>query len=159
MNTRNRQDSQGPMLRLVALLRRSQGGQAITEMVLVLPLLLFLVVAIVEVGSAFRTYQILTNGVREGARAGVIAGAGAGMAQNRIQTYLDASGLDPSRASVTQSCDGLQGQCAPGSRLHVELEYPFQFRSMGPVLNLLCAGCGTGWGNVVFRTSAVMRNE
>lgn len=138
---------------------RDRSGQAITEMVLVLPILLFFLVAMVEVGSAFRTYQVLTNGVREGARSGVIPNATPNTTEARILTYLDTSGLNAASASISQSCNGPGGMCAAGSLLTVRLEYPFQFRSMGPVLNLLCSGCGTGWGNVVFRTSAVMRIE
>jgi Flp pilus assembly protein TadG len=136
-----------------------QKGQAITEMVLVLPLLLFFIVSIVEVGSAFRTYQILTNGAREGARSGVLPNATANTVATRIQAYLDSSGLDAAQATVTQACDGPQGQCSPGNRLEVALSYPFQFRAMGPVISLLPGGNAAGWGTVDLRTRAVMRIE
>jgi Flp pilus assembly protein TadG len=128
-------------------------------MVLVLPLLLFFIVSIVEVGSAFRTYQILTNGVREGARSGVLPNATVNTVQTRIQAYLESSGLDAALATVTKACDGPEGQCTPGTRLEVELSYPFQFRAMGPVISLLPGGNGAGWGTVVLQTTAVMRIE
>lgn len=147
------------MRRLRSGIVRDRAGQAMTEMVLVLPLLLFFLVSIVEVGSAFRTYQILTNGVREGARAGVLPSATSATTQARIQTYLDSSGLDATQASISQSCDGPQGTCGSGSRLEVVLEYPFQFRAMGPVMNLLGSSGGGGWGTLVLQTSAVMRIE
>jgi len=44
-------------------------GTACVEFALVAPLLIFLLLAMVEVGRAIQVQQVLTNAVREGARA------------------------------------------------------------------------------------------
>lgn len=129
------------------------------ELALILPIILFFLVAIVEMGAAFRTYQIVTNGAREGARSGVVPTGTSAIVQARINDYLTTAGLNPALAAVTQTCTGLAGACSPGSELRVEVIYPFSFRSLGPVMRLVCGGCGDSWGTVPLRTTAVMRNE
>jgi Flp pilus assembly protein TadG len=47
-----------------------EAGQSILEMAIVLPILLFLLVAVVDLARAFDAYIVLTNAVREGARFG-----------------------------------------------------------------------------------------
>lgn len=49
----------------------SQGGQAIIEFALVLPILLLILGGIIELGILFYNKQVLTNASREGARAGI----------------------------------------------------------------------------------------
>ena len=46
----------------------SQKGQATAEFLLVLPVLVFLIFGIIEMGAAMRTYQAVTHTAREGAR-------------------------------------------------------------------------------------------
>lgn len=55
-------------------LRRTEKGQALVEMALVLPILLIIVFGIIEFGRIMNTYLILTNAAREGARQGVVGG-------------------------------------------------------------------------------------
>jgi Flp pilus assembly protein TadG len=50
-----------------------QHGQTLTEFALVLPLLLFLLLAILQLGIAFNNYISLTEAVRVGARKGAVA--------------------------------------------------------------------------------------
>jgi Flp pilus assembly protein TadG len=52
---------------------RHQHGQTLTEFALVLPLLLFLLLAILQLGIAFNNYISLTEAVRVGARKGAVA--------------------------------------------------------------------------------------
>lgn len=47
---------------------QNENGQSLAETALILPLLLFLVLATVDIGRGFRTYMVLTNGARETAR-------------------------------------------------------------------------------------------
>jgi Flp pilus assembly protein TadG len=49
------------------LLRRRR-GQALTEMALITPLLVFILLGIVDLGRAYYQYTVMTNAVREGAR-------------------------------------------------------------------------------------------
>jgi Flp pilus assembly protein TadG len=50
-----------------------QHGQTLTEFALVLPLLLFMLLAILQLGIAFNNYISLTEAVRVGARKGAVA--------------------------------------------------------------------------------------
>src|ERR1700731_148361 len=43
-------------------------GQALIEMALITPLLLFILLGIVDLGRAYYQYTVMTNAVREGAR-------------------------------------------------------------------------------------------
>lgn len=52
--------------------RRSEAGLATLETALVLPLLLLVVFAIVELGLGFARLQVVQNAAREGARAAVL---------------------------------------------------------------------------------------
>lgn len=129
------------------------------ELAVVLPILLLMIVAVLELGLAFRTFHIVTNAAREGARSGAVPTGTPAAVQSRIDDYLLSSGLDPALATANQSCTGVAGACYAGSELRVELEYPYSFRTLGPIIRLVCGACGDGWGTVPLRTTAVMRNE
>ena len=59
--------------RLLRRLRRGpMSGQALAEMALILPILLLLVFGLIEFGTAWRDYQVITNAAREGARWSVV---------------------------------------------------------------------------------------
>ena len=64
------------------------------EAAVALPLLLLIVLGIVDFGLLFRRYEVLTNAAREGARVAVLPGYSAVDAQDRVQQYLAAGGLD-----------------------------------------------------------------
>ena len=51
---------------------KSQKGQALAEMALVLPILLTLLFGIIEFGRIFGSYMVISNLSREGARYGVV---------------------------------------------------------------------------------------
>ncbi len=53
-------------------LRRSGRGQALVEFALVIPIFLFLLVALFDVGRAVFSYNTLTNAAREGARMAIV---------------------------------------------------------------------------------------
>jgi Flp pilus assembly protein TadG len=52
---------------------RHQHGQTLTEFALVLPLLVFLLLAVLQLGIAFNNYISLTEAVRVGARKAAVA--------------------------------------------------------------------------------------
>ena len=58
--------------RLVKRMRKSEAGQAMVEMALVLPILLILVGGIIDFGWLFYNQLALTNAAREGARYAAI---------------------------------------------------------------------------------------
>jgi len=59
-------------MRMVSDLRslKREHGQDLIELALVLPLLLIIMMGVLDLGRAFNTYMVLTNGAREGARLG-----------------------------------------------------------------------------------------
>ena len=52
--------------------RGSKAGQALVEFLIVLPVLVLLIFGIIEMGAAWRTYQVATNTAREGARLTIL---------------------------------------------------------------------------------------
>jgi hypothetical protein len=92
--------------------QRGAGGNVIVELALVLPFLLLVVAGIVDLGLLYWEKHIITNGSREGARAGSLA-VSSGSAeltvsqvQQIVQDYLDRFNLkapDGSSLALTSS--------------------------------------------------------
>jgi Flp pilus assembly protein TadG len=77
---------------------KSNNGQAMVEMVLILPLILLLIVGIAEFGFMFSNYLTLNNVSREAARYASLGGTDSA-AQTRA---IEVSGnLNPSLLSIT----------------------------------------------------------
>ncbi len=72
----------------------SERGQSMVEFALVLPMVLVMLCAIVDMGRAYSAWVTITNAAREGARVG-ITGASSGTITSRVQTtsgsYNDAN--------------------------------------------------------------------
>ena len=145
-------------------LRSGERGQSLVEFVLALPILLVVVFGIIEFASAWRTYQVVTNVAREGARLAVIPSTTADATVHaKIDSLLVQSGLGLANRTTTLTCDGNPGLCsgpgATGRPDEVQVDYSHTFVVLGPVLDLMCAGCGASYGTVVLRGRTVMRNE
>lgn len=139
-------------------------GQAIAEAALILPVLLLLLIAIIELGAAWQTWQVVTNAAREGARVAVTPTGTPADVDSTVVRYLRGGGLDPEASIRSYACDGSPGAICTGAgrtgrTTLVEVAHPFEFRSLGPLLRLVCGGCGEGWGTVPLRSAAIMRNE
>lgn len=146
--------------------RDLERGQSLVEFVLALPILLVIVFGIIEFAAAWRTYQVITNVAREGARVGVTPSGDQATVQNRITTLLTQSGLAsaPPTATITYSCGGVPGGlCAPTLTSNpyetVRIDYVHQFVVLGPVLDLMCLGCGTSYTTITLTAQTTMRNE
>jgi hypothetical protein len=141
---------------------RDTRGQALVEFVLALPILLVIVFGIIEFASAWRTYQVVTNVAREGARLAVIPTSTDQSVRDRVDSLLVQSGLRLSLRTTTLTCNGVAGLCGPlsgGQPDEVRLDYQHTFVVLGPVLNLMCANCGNGYGTVTLSSITSMRNE
>lgn len=144
---------------------RDQGGQSLVEFVLALPILLVIVFGIIEFASAWRTYQVVTNVAREAARFGVVPTTTTISAiEDRVDTLLVQSGLSLNTGrtrTVTCNGGGTLGPpgCAAGDPVEVDVTYQHRFVVLGPALNLMCPGCGTGYGTVTLSTTSIMRRE
>jgi Flp pilus assembly protein TadG len=151
----------------------NQRGQAVIELALTLPLLLVVVFGIIDFGFMFQRYEAVTNAAREGARLGVLQGAGytAVEAQNRAIDYLRASGLSGTQrgscggaflknsvcAQMTTSTVPVVGSTPAKtvSQVTVIVEYDHEYSFVGPIMNLF----GGGLGTIRIRAASSMRQE
>ena len=67
-------------------LLRSERGQTMVETAIVLPVVVLMLVAMVDAGRVFHSWIVVTNGAREGARAGA-----ARQAESVVIARIDAS--------------------------------------------------------------------
>jgi Flp pilus assembly protein TadG len=110
--------------------RRSQRGQELIELALLLPLLLLIAFGVLDLGRAFHSAITIANAARVGARFGTadptdvtgIASATVAEAQN--------SGIDLSTSIISVSCP--EG-CGSGLPVRVTISHEFQL-IMGLVL-------------------------
>ncbi len=73
---------------------------AAVEFAIVLPLLLFLLLGIWEVGRLVQVQQIMANAAREGARAASTGARSLAEVETIVQRYLTAGGLDTTGLTV-----------------------------------------------------------
>ncbi|HEX5109969.1 MAG TPA: TadE/TadG family type IV pilus assembly protein [Vicinamibacterales bacterium] len=90
---------------------KSERGAEIIELALVTPLLLILLGAIVDFGFVFRSWEVLTNASREGARVGVLpdyscTAGGGGDVEPRVNQYLAAAGISGATVEVAETTTG-----------------------------------------------------
>lgn len=143
-------------------------GQALAEMAFVLPILLILVFGIIEMSLAWRTSQIVTNATREGARLAVLPDSVDGDVNARIESVLSGSGLptdDVEGFLITLDCRDAEGGddgsmiCEEtGNQTVVHTDYPYQFRLLGPLVEL-AGGQGDRFGLVTISSTSTMRRE
>ena len=94
--------------------RRGDAGQAAVELALVLPLVVALLLAAVQVGLIVRDQVLVVHAAREAAREAAVDPDPAAARRAAVE----GSGLGASRLRVT-----LTGRGAPGSRVRVEVRY------------------------------------
>jgi Flp pilus assembly protein TadG len=116
-------------------------GQATVELALALPLVVFLLLAVVQAGLLVRDQILVTHAAREAARAAAVDDD-PGAAE---QAASQAGPLEPSRLTVRT-----RGRSGPGSRVTVQVTY------RAPT-NLPLVG--QAFGEVTLTASATMRVE
>ena len=99
-------------------LGKSQKGQSLVELAIVLPLLLMLLLGIIEFGRVGHAYLTLNYAAREGARAG-IAGASDTAVLERINQATASLSQEELEISLTPS----QEERYSGDEFHVVLDY------------------------------------
>jgi Flp pilus assembly protein TadG len=100
------------------------------EFAIVLPLLLLLILAILQLGVVFNNYVTLTDAVRAGARQGAVGRSVAdpvGSAVSRVRT--SAAGLDQTRLSVS-----VTSSWAQGANVTVSASYPYSINILGLIV-------------------------
>lgn len=137
-------------------------GQSLVEFALVLPLLLLIVVGILEFGIAFRTFQVVTNAAREGARTAVLR-TDLETVEGVVTDYVRSGGLDDGRSDfvILFECEDRPGSapnpgggppCSTGQTARVQVEYPISFAVLGVLLDRVI-------GPPTVRSTSEMRTE
>jgi Flp pilus assembly protein TadG len=82
-------------------LARSERGAELIELMLVTPILLLMFAAIFDFAMMFRSWEVVTNAAREGARVGTLPGYSADDMTVRVQTYMRSGGVLDAAATCT----------------------------------------------------------
>jgi Flp pilus assembly protein TadG len=139
-------------------------------MAVVTPVLLMIVAAIFDFGMLFRSWEVVTNAAREGARIGVLpAYADDQNVVDRVEQYMQASGV--ANACTLQVAAG--GEC-PSSACSVCVQttdlptgagtYSARFVTVTatqslPSLSVIGTVFGGSFGNVDVTATSAMRTE
>ena len=110
---------------------REERGQSMTELTLVLPVLLMILFAIVQLGIVFNRYVALTDAVRAGARTAAVSRLAPSPVPDTIARVKAASGgLDPLKVNVTVSPPVF----VHGEDVTVTATYPYSINILGYVV-------------------------
>lgn len=133
-------------------------GQAIVELALILPILLLLVAAALDLGRLFYSRITVANAAREGAieaalnPASFSSGAACNAATNRVMCRVvnetQSSFVTVAPADVSLSCN--PAGCATGIGSSVTVTVTGHFRLITPILAVF-----TGGQDITFRSSAI----
>jgi Flp pilus assembly protein TadG len=143
---------------------RDERGQALAEFALILPLILFFIAGVVEMGRAWNIKQAVTDAAREGARYTVVkddAVPTPADVQAKIEERLALAGITESTIGITSAdpdCSVVtvcfHTDDGYGKEMTVSVATQFQMGLIGALL---------GWAGVpaevTISTNATMRNE
>lgn len=131
---------------MIPRLYKEEKGQALTEFMLVIPIMLVLLLAAIQVGFALNSYLVLTGLARDAARVGSVTNQDA-----EIQKVIQENNptLDPNK--ITLIITPTEGQRVRGDRVSVQLEYPVPV--IVPLMDLFSGG---DW---LIKSSITMRVE
>ena len=106
--------------------RRGERGQSLVELALTLPVILFLIVGVVEVGNALNAYLTLVDGARDGARLGSKGAASDDDIKNLVVTEMDRlpNDVDPAGDITVQRSVGVPGAETPAIKVTVCYDHP-----------------------------------
>lgn len=110
-----------------------QRGQSLIEFALLLPLLMMIMAAAIDLARVFDTYVSITNASREGARYGASFPDDADGIRDQVRRELTDSGI-PEPDNITPTCsayaDGSSMSCSSvssGDRITVTVSTSFRF--------------------------------
>lgn len=145
------------MASVIRRLRACAGGDdgaELIEFVIAFPILMLILAGILDFGMMFRSFEVVTNAAREGARVAVLPGYQQPDVALRVQEYLDAAGL---KSTVTTELKSVPVTTGVGTftAQAVRVSYTYQMLVLSGVSKLF----GGGIGNVPLQAVAVMRSE
>jgi Flp pilus assembly protein TadG len=135
---------------------RSEKGAELIEFALVAPLLILLFAAIVDFGNMFRSFEVVTNAAREGARVGVLPSYTEPDILDRVDDYLRAAGLNATYPAPNVSEAPVPTTAGTYTAVSVFVEYPYQLVILSPAAALFGGG---NFGTIPLRARATMRKE
>jgi Flp pilus assembly protein TadG len=139
--------------------RRADDGAELIEMALVTPILLLLLAGIFDFGFLFRSWEVVTNAAREGARVGVLPSYGCaddGPAEERVVSYLTTSGISaPAAGDVVAGNATITTAAGDLTVCQVSVTVKQMLPSLGFATGLF----GGSLTSVTLRGSSVMRTE
>jgi Flp pilus assembly protein TadG len=116
-------------------LLRSERGQTMVETAIVLPVVVFMLVAMVDAGRVFHAWIVVTNSAREGARAGA-ARQSETVVTTRIETAMN--GWLCTDTETTCTTTNVLGSSGTPVQVQVQRD-----------VTLLSPAIAVFWGNVV----------
>lgn len=133
---------------------RSETGAELIEFMLVFPMLILLVAGIVDFGMLLRTYEVVVNAAREGARVAILDGYSTSDVQTRVQQYLDAAGLSGTPTITVDTVSLPMGTGTMDAR-RVKLAYTYDFVPLSGVAPFF----GGSFTSIPLVAVSVMRTE
>ncbi len=104
---------------------RSQSGQATVELALLLPVVVILLLAVLQVALVARDVVLVTHATREAARAAAVG-------EDPVAAARAAGGLDSGRLEV--AVEGADGESGGRATVIVRYRSPTDVALIGPVL-------------------------
>ena len=137
--------------------RRDARGAEILEFAVVLPLLLFVLAGIIDMGLLFNNYETLTNAAREGARMAAVPGWIEDDVKARVKLYLQADGMDTTAVVTTVTPVAINVPGGVVSGVKVGVSYPYKYLILGPIAQLVQTKAT--FNEVMLTASTTMRSE
>jgi Flp pilus assembly pilin Flp len=106
---------------------RNQDGQAATEFALVLPILAFILFAVIQFGIVFNNYITLTDATRAGARKAAVSRRDV----NPRSTCIAAVRASASNLKAADLVPDCQSTWLPGADVVVTATYPYSISLLG----------------------------
>jgi Flp pilus assembly protein TadG len=109
---------------------KSERGQSMTELAMILPLLLILIFGIIQLGLAFNNYLAVTDAIRAGARKATVSRLSSDPAGDCVTAARNA-GADLQQSKFTVTC---ASTWQPGADVTVTGSYPYSINVLGFVV-------------------------
>jgi Flp pilus assembly protein TadG len=110
---------------------KNERGQTLTELALVLPLLVVLVLAIAQFGVAFNNYVTLTDAARAAARKGAVSRESGQSGACQAAGYAAGQNLNNPGTDFVVTCSS---SWSAGSDVTVTATYPYSISLLGWVV-------------------------
>jgi Flp pilus assembly protein TadG len=145
----------GSLVRRLRACARDEEGAELIEFVVAFPLLMLILSGILDFGMMMRSYEVVTNAAREGARVAVLEGYDSNDVQSRVTQYANASGLGGAVPVATTTNVPVTTPAGTFTARSVTVTWTYQMAVLGAASALF----GGSIGNVPLQATSVMRTE